>query len=134
MTAIASPRALNEPVGSRPSSLTSKLMAPAFAAVSTSGTIGVSGSPRLTGSAPSGSGSSSRHFHMPGSRASQAFARQRLARPLEIVTDEQGLARCAEIVRLAGGIALTGQRAFEMGHIHGPPVARAVRRCEVVIV
>jgi len=65
VTAIASPRALNDPVGSRPSSLTSRFGPPVFS----SGMIGVSFSPRLTGSRSCGS--SSRHFHMPGSRVAR---------------------------------------------------------------
>jgi hypothetical protein len=66
VTAIARPRALNDPVGSRPSSFTRRLEAPSRAAVIGKATIGVSGSPKLTG-APS-FGSSSRHFHIPGAR------------------------------------------------------------------
>ena len=72
VTAIASPRALKEPVGSRPSSLTSSSAAPARLAVCASRRIGVSGSPRLTGSTPSGIGNNSRHFHIVGSREASA--------------------------------------------------------------
>ena len=114
VTAIASPRALNDPVGSRPSSLTSSCRAPRRS--SAARTIGVSGSPRLTGSPPCGS--SSRHFHMPGFARREAVARQRPLRRVEVVADEQRLAGAAEIVDLAGFVALAGQRAFEMGDVH----------------
>ena len=53
-TAMARPRALNDPVGRRPSSLTSSPLVARLSAVFASAMIGVSGSPRLTGSAPSG--------------------------------------------------------------------------------
>ncbi len=59
-TASASPRALNEPVGSRPSSFTRSSPQPSLAAVPGSRTSGVMASPRLTTSSALRTGSSSR--------------------------------------------------------------------------
>ena len=81
-----------------------------------SATIGVSVSPRLTGS-PS-CGSSSRHFHMPGSRAAM-LSRVSVRRAASSRSEPAAACpRAAEIVDLAGFIALAGQRAFEMGDVH----------------
>jgi hypothetical protein len=69
-TARHKPRALNEPVGSRPSSFTSGAVNPARRSLWVSSMSGVSISPRVTMCAASGTGSSSRQRHRPGGRAS----------------------------------------------------------------
>ena len=71
-TAITSPRALNEPVGSRPSSFTSSAPPSSrpFSAPSTGkSTTGVAHSPSDTQSSAARTGSSSRHFHSVGGLA-----------------------------------------------------------------
>jgi hypothetical protein len=65
-TAITSPRALNDPVGNRPSSLTHTLGPPDLAI----GTKGVSISPRLTTFSVWRTGSNSRQRHRSVGRAS----------------------------------------------------------------
>ena len=71
-TAITRPRALNEPVGRRPSSLTMMSPPPSFFASFGSMMSGVASSPRLTMSAALRTGSSSRHFHSPSGRSFSA--------------------------------------------------------------
>ena len=71
-TAITSPRALNEPVGRRPSSLTMMSPPPSFFASFGSMIRGVASSPRLTMSTALRTGSSSRHFHNPSGRSLSA--------------------------------------------------------------
>ena len=112
VTAIARPRALNEPVGKPPLVLDQQVRA---RRCSGSGTIGVSGSPRLTGS-PSWR---QQLAPFPHARRAlrEAVAGQRPLRRLEVVADQQRLARARQVVDLAGFIALAGQRAFEMGDI-----------------
>ena len=60
VTAAASPRALNEPVGFDPSSFTRRSRKPCFAARRGTVSKGVPPSPRVTGASPSASGSHSR--------------------------------------------------------------------------
>ena len=48
LIAITSPRALNDPVGNRPSSFTHRFAAPLLRPIAVSGMIGVAFSPRLT--------------------------------------------------------------------------------------
>jgi hypothetical protein len=71
-TAITRPRALNEPVGRRPSSLTMISPPPSFLASRGREMSGVASSPRLTMSWALRTGSSSRHFHSPSGRAFSA--------------------------------------------------------------
>src|SRR5215469_15241931 len=93
-TAITRPRALNEPVGSRPSSLTMISPPPNFRASFGRRISGVMTSPRLTMS-----------LHL---------------RAGESVAHEKRFAGPGEIVNLVGGIPITVKRAFQMGYERRP--------------
>ena len=117
VTAIASPRALNDPVGSRPSSFTSRLWLLHERPCSATATIGVSGSPRLTGFARRAAAARAistcpaRGWRCSPGSASASQRRDR-SEP------SSGLPALLRLWTPPGFVALAGQRAFEMSDVH----------------
>ena len=114
-TAMTSPRALNEPVGSRPSSFTRSSPPPSFAASFGSATIGVIALAEADDVllAPH----RQKFAIAPQIRRplrQRVFA-QRLFHAGEIVTHQQRLAGAGQIMDFVGRIMFAGLGAFEMG-------------------
>ena len=122
-TAMTSPRALNEPVGSRPSSLTRISPPPSLLASRGIGTIGVIVSPRLTISSTANREQLAIAPEI-GRTRGQGVLAQRSTHASEIVPHQQRLAGARQIVHLIRFMAFAGHRAFKMRDEARPFAAR----------